>query len=70
MTMAPADASPDVLHHVFGTLRTLRDGLEKQYKTVLPVLSMGMSGDWQVAVQEGSTILRVGSSLFGRRFYA
>lgn len=70
MTMAPADASPDVLHHVFGTLRALRDGLEKQYDTPLPILSMGMSGDWQVAVQEGSTILRVGSTLFGRRVYA
>lgn len=70
MTMAPADAPAEVLHQVFGTLRDLRDGLEKQCHTPLPILSMGMSGDWQIAVQEGATILRIGSALFGRRVYA
>ncbi len=70
MTMAPADASDELLHHVFGTLRELRDGLAAQYDMPLPVLSMGMSGDWQAAVQEGATVLRIGSALFGKRVYA
>ena len=70
MTMAPADAPEDLLRHVFGTLRDLRDGLADRFGRPLPVLSMGMSGDWQTAVQEGATILRIGSALFGRRVYA
>ena len=70
MTMAPADAPEELLHHVFGTLRDLRDGLAGEFEMPLPVLSMGMSGDWQIAVQDGATVLRIGSALFGRRVYA
>ena len=70
MTMAPADAPEVVLHQVFGTLRQLRDGLAEEYRQELPILSMGMSGDWQIAGQEGATVLRIGSALFGRRVYA
>jgi hypothetical protein len=51
----------------FISLRELRDGLEKQFDIELPYLSMGMSGDFEEAIQEGSTHIRVGTSIFGER---
>jgi len=48
-------------------LRELRDELEKQFDVELPYLSMGMSGDFEEAIQEGSTHIRVGTSIFGER---
>jgi PLP dependent protein len=62
MTMAPADAGPDELHEVFGTLRELRARLGRDR---LPELSMGMSQDFEIAVAEGATLVRIGSALFG-----
>lgn len=69
MTMAPAGASDDVLHEVFGGLRRMRDDLSRRFGLELPELSMGMSGDWRVAVEEGATIVRIGSAIFGNRTY-
>ena len=63
MTMAPADAPETTLKTVFGTLAELG----KQYG--LSELSMGMSGDFEAAVKCGSTLVRVGSLIFGRREY-
>jgi pyridoxal phosphate enzyme (YggS family) len=51
----------------FVFLREFRDRLQKQTGAPLPVLSMGMSHDYEVAVEEGATIVRVGSAIFGGR---
>jgi hypothetical protein len=51
----------------FARLRALRDRAEQQLGRALPELSMGMSGDFEVAVEEGSTMVRVGSAIFGAR---
>lgn len=67
MTMAPYSEDPETARPVFSALRELRDSLEKEYRVPLPVLSMGMSGDFEVAIEEGSTLVRVGSALFGGR---
>jgi pyridoxal phosphate enzyme (YggS family) len=60
MTMPPADADP---RPHFAALRELRD----QQTLPLPQLSMGMSSDYEIAIEEGATIVRVGSAIFGRR---
>lgn len=59
------DAEPS--RPFFRRLRELRDGLAKQLGRALPVLSMGMSHDYEVAIEEGATEVRVGTALFGRR---
>ena len=69
MTMAPFDVPEAILHEVFGGLRALRDRLQQETGHSLPELSMGMSGDFEVAIQEGATIVRVGSAIFGHREY-
>jgi PLP dependent protein len=51
----------------FARLRALRDRAEQRLGRALPELSMGMSGDFEVAVEEGSTMVRVGSAIFGAR---
>ena len=51
----------------FIALRKLRDDLENQFDIKLPYLSMGMSGDFEEAIEEGSTHVRVGTSIFGKR---
>lgn len=53
----------------FRLLRELRDGLNAQ-GLALDTLSMGMSGDFEIAIAEGATIVRVGSAIFGKRNYA
>jgi len=67
MTMAPYSEDPETARPVFAALRELRDELAQKTGTLLPVLSMGMSGDFEVAIEEGSTLVRVGSALFGSR---
>lgn len=62
MTIAPEAADPETVRPVFGALRALRDGLVPGGE-----LSMGMSGDFEVAVEEGATIVRVGRAIFGAR---
>lgn len=63
MTMPPYDPDPEASRPCFAALRELRD----KRTPGLPGLSMGMSGDFEVAVEEGATIVRVGTALFGRR---
>ncbi|PKQ17406.1 MAG: YggS family pyridoxal phosphate-dependent enzyme [Actinobacteria bacterium HGW-Actinobacteria-7] len=67
MTMAPL-GRPDEARQVFRALRELRDSLRVSAPNgvELDELSMGMTGDYQVAVEEGATIIRVGHGLFGR----
>ncbi|MGA3006621.1 MAG: YggS family pyridoxal phosphate-dependent enzyme [Opitutaceae bacterium] len=67
MTVAPFSEDPAVARRTFAALRTLRDGLAQKFSAPLPVLSMGMSGDLAAAVAEGSTLVRVGTALFGAR---
>lgn len=66
MTMAPLVADPEEVRPVFRGLRELRDRLQEQFADVpLPVLSMGMSNDYLVAIAEGATLVRVGRAIFG-----
>jgi PLP dependent protein len=67
MTIAPySDRAEDARPH-FARLRELRDALERSTGVTLPELSMGMSGDFEVAIEEGSTMVRVGTAIFGSR---
>ena len=66
MTMAPFDASESVLRDVFSGARAVRAQLQ-QAGHPAPWLSMGMSGDYEVAVEEGATHVRLGTVLFGSR---
>jgi pyridoxal phosphate enzyme (YggS family) len=67
MTIAPYSTDPERARPVFRQLRELRDRCAAALGAPLPVLSMGMSGDLEVAVEEGATIVRVGTALFGAR---
>ncbi len=69
MTMAPAGANNDELHTIFGSLRKLRDDINNDLNIDLKELSMGMSNDYKIAIEEGATFIRVGSSIFGKRSY-
>jgi uncharacterized pyridoxal phosphate-containing UPF0001 family protein len=64
MAMGPSHGDPTP---AFRELRQMRDEAEQRLGKSLPVLSMGMSGDFEVAVAEGSTMLRLGQALFGPR---
>lgn len=64
MCMAPFSDDPEASRPVFKALRALRDELQEQTGIPLPQLSMGMSGDFEVAIEEGATLVRVGSALF------
>lgn len=64
MTMAPYFADPEDTRAVFAGLRNLRDKLAGESGLPLANLSMGMSNDYQVAIEEGATHVRVGSALF------
>lgn len=68
MTMAPLDASEAVLRRTFAGARKLFEQAGRQIPAFRPVhLSMGMSDDFEIAVEEGSTMVRLGSVLFGER---
>ena len=64
MCMAPFGADENTLRLLFRDLRMFRDELEKEYKVELPELSMGMSDDYEIAVSEGATMIRIGRKLF------
>ena len=67
MTMAPFDADEGVLRRVFGAARSARDILRSAGHTEARELSMGMSQDYEIAVEEGATCVRLGAVLFGAR---
>lgn len=67
MTIAPLSADPDVARRTFASLREIRDALVARFGQPLPELSMGMTGDLAQAIAEGSTMVRVGTALFGER---
>ena len=66
MTIAP-QAREDQVRACFSRLRALRDRLERASGWSLPELSMGMSGDYEIAVEEGATMVRIGRAIFGDR---
>lgn len=67
MTIPPLDEEAEASRKFFVDLRELRDALEKQFNVKLPTLSMGMTNDYIVAVEEGATLVRVGTAIFGKR---
>ena len=68
MTVAPFTADRETVRKSFGTLRTLRDECVRRYPELdFSELSMGMSGDFDIAIEEGSTLVRVGTAIFGER---
>lgn len=67
MTMAPYGAEESTLQTVFGGLRDLREQLQQEHGLALPALSMGMSDDFETAIANGATHIRVGRALFGTR---
>jgi pyridoxal phosphate enzyme (YggS family) len=67
MTIPPLAPSAEHSRRYFVALRELRDRLARESGFGLPQLSMGMSGDYQVAIAEGATIVRVGTAIFGER---
>ena len=67
MTIAPQSENPELARPVFSRLASLRQELAGRLKTAMPVLSMGMTDDYEVAVEEGSTMLRLGRALFESR---
>jgi hypothetical protein len=69
MCIPPVVADAESARPWFIKLRQLRDRLESEFKVSLPSLSMGMSGDFETAIEEGATHVRVGSSIFGKRAY-
>jgi len=67
MTVPPFAPDPEVARRHFAALRGLRDRLAAETGADIPELSMGMSNDFEVAVQEGATMVRLGTVLFGAR---
>jgi len=67
MTIPPIAANPENSRKYFVASRDLRDRLAKEFRFSLPHLSMGMSADYRVAIEEGATLVRVGTAIFGER---
>ena len=64
MNMAPLGADECTLHRLFGELRDFRDSLNDRFGLSMRELSMGMSDDYEIAVKEGATMIRIGRKLF------
>jgi pyridoxal phosphate enzyme (YggS family) len=67
MTIPPFFDEAERVRPYFRKLRDLRDGLSRQLGRPLPILSMGMSHDFEIAIEEGATEIRIGTALFGAR---
>jgi len=70
MTVPPYSPNPERSREYFQQLRALKMKCEEILGAPLPHLSMGMSGDFEIAIEEGATIVRIGAALFGPRSYA
>ncbi|EIT85008.1 alanine racemase domain-containing protein [Fictibacillus macauensis ZFHKF-1] len=70
MTMAPFTDDQNLLHTVFASMKTLQQEVQDKQFSFAPCteLSMGMSNDYEIAVQEGATFVRIGTSLVGKEF--
>jgi pyridoxal phosphate enzyme (YggS family) len=69
MTVPPYTTDPEKARPHFRRLRELKTRCEDLLGAPLPHLSMGMSGDFEVAIEEGATLVRIGTALFGKRQY-
>jgi pyridoxal phosphate enzyme (YggS family) len=67
MCIPPLAEEAETSRKYFVELRELRDALEREFQVKLPQLSMGMTNDYSVAVEEGATLVRVGTAIFGER---
>lgn len=67
MTIAPIVERPDDARPFFAALRALREQIAVENDVGLPILSMGMSGDFAAAIKEGATLVRIGTAIFGAR---
>ena len=67
MTIPPLAPEAEDSRQFFASLRKVRDQIEKECDASLPQLSMGMSDDFAVAIEEGATMVRVGTAIFGKR---
>jgi PLP dependent protein len=67
MTIPPYSDDTEAARPYFRKLRQLRDGISQRLGRTLPALSMGMSHDFEVAIEEGATEIRIGTALFGQR---
>ena len=67
MTIPPLAPEAEASRRYFVALRELRDQVEAEFNLRLPQLSMGMSGDFPIAIEEGATLVRVGTAIFGER---
>ena len=67
MTIAPYAENPEKVRPIFRRLRELKIECEQILGVTLPQLSMGMSGDFEIAIEEGATLVRIGTTLFGAR---
>jgi hypothetical protein len=67
MTVPPWTPMPERVRTVFQKLRELKAECEQRLGAPLPCLSMGMTGDFEVAIEEGATLVRIGTALFGER---
>ncbi len=70
MTMAPYTENRGIIRETFRKTRELRDSISSRLGIGLTELSMGMSSDYDIAVQEGATMVRIGSAIFGERTYS
>lgn len=64
MNMAPINADEETLHKLFGNIKQIYDELQSEFGVELKQISMGMSNDYKIALQEGATIIRLGRILF------
>ena len=69
MTMAPYSAAAEKTRPIFASLASLREELASDFEVSLPDLSMGMTNDYRIAIEEGATIVRIGRAIFGERNY-
>lgn len=69
MTIAPYADDPELARPYFRQLKVLKDQLEEKLGILVEHLSMGMSNDFEVAIQEGATMVRIGTAIFGPRSY-
>ena len=64
MNMAPINSSEEELHKLFGNIKQINDELQSEFGVELKQISMGMSNDYKIALEEGATIIRLGRILF------
>lgn len=69
MTLAELANDKEVSRRCFSKLRLIKDKAESVFDLKFPELSMGMSSDFEVAIEEGATMIRIGTSVFGKRQY-